>query len=183
MFNNKAFGIKLFAVHLISAILTGVIFSFYKRKEKALCTPCFINKPCVNNVLYESAYSAVISVLVVGGLITIFYLLTEILYGLGALNAPLRLLTAITKNENVSKAIVFGVFECTKGLKELSLAQNSFFTMPICAFICGFGGLSVIAQSLAYLKSAKIKTATFILAKITMAVISFLIAIIFNFVL
>lgn len=183
MFGNKTFGLKLFIVHLISALLTGIIFSFYKRKEKALCAPCLINQPCADNVLYESAYSAVISVLVVGGLITIFYLLTEILYGLGVFNAPLRILTAITKDENISQAIVFGVFECTKGLKALSLTQNSFFTLPICALICGFGGLSVIAQSLAYLKGAKIKTTTFIFAKIIMAVISFTIAMLFNFIL
>lgn len=183
MFNSQAFGLKLFAVHLLSATLTGVIFSFYKRKEKPQRTNAFIHKQSVDNLLYESAYSAVISVLIVGGLITIFYLLTEILYGIGAFNYPLKALERITKDENLAKAIVFGSFECTKGLKALSLAENGFLTLPLCALICGFGGLSVIAQSVAYLKSAKIKTATFILAKIIMAVISFLVALIFNLIL
>ncbi len=183
MFNDKVFGLKLFAVHVLSVLLTGIIFSFYKKNEKPQRLSHATNAKSVDNVLYESVYSAVISVLVVGGLITIFYLLTEILFRLGLFNLPLSALNLICKDENFSKALVFGFFECTKGLNALANSPLEFFYLPVASLISGFGGLSVIAQSLAYLKGAKIKTAPFIFAKIITAVISFIIAIIFNFIL
>lgn len=178
MFHNRNFGLKLFAVHLLSAIITGWIFSFYNRKEPNV-ERNFVGEK-IDNVLYQSAYSAVISTLIVGALITVFYLLTEILTATGLLSLPIKLLSTLFKDENIGKAIVYGAFECTRALKQLSLSTNVFFILPVASLICGFGGLSVIAQSLAYLKKAKIKTAPFILAKIIMAVIGFTLSVISN---
>ena len=178
MFKNSAFGIKLFLVHLLSVILTSIIFSFYKKNDALndSYAPIVLNK--MDNILYEGVYSAVISVLIVGGLITVFYLLTEILVTIGVLTPIISLLSSIF-GENVAKSIVFGSFECTRGLKVLAEGGLTPLCLPVCALICGFGGLSVIAQSLAYLKKAKIKTAIFILAKIITAVIGFILGFIF----
>lgn len=178
MFNDRSFGLKLFAVHIISAVITGCLFSFYKRKEPNISSKFVADK--IDNLLYQSAYSAVISVLVVGSLITVFYLLTEILHALGFFVIPVKILTFIFKDERTAKAVIYGAFECTRALKELSLGGKSLLSLPVAALICGFGGLSVIAQSVAYLKGAKIKTTPFILAKIIMAVIGFLVGLIFS---
>jgi sporulation integral membrane protein YlbJ len=181
MFRDSRFGLLLFFSHLITAILIGVIFSFYKRKDKPIKTSTLaVNSTKINNVLYESAYSSVISVLVVGGIITIFYLLTEVLFSLGVLSPFIKLLTIILQNEQLAKSIILGLFECTKGLSTLATLPINILTLPIASFICSFGGLSVIAQSVAYLKKAKIKTAPFILSKIISAVISFLVALLLS---
>jgi hypothetical protein len=92
----------------------------------------------------------------------------------------IKLLTLITKNENISKSLVLGTFECTKGLSSLSAIPISSLSLPIASSICSFGGISVLAQSIAYLKKAKIKTAPFILSKIISAVISFLVALLLS---
>lgn len=179
MFGNKEFGILLFAVHFISALINGFIFSFYKRKnppvEKLALDP---SKP--DNILYDGVYSAVVSVLVVGGLITLFYLLTDILLSFGILNPLIFVFTFITGSESAGEGIALGLFECTQGLKAISTGGISFLTLPCVAGICGLGGLSVIAQSLAYLKRAKIKTAPFVLSKLSGAIINFIIGIIFS---
>jgi sporulation integral membrane protein YlbJ len=180
MFKDSRFGCFLFLSHLISAILIGIIFSFYKRQEKPLSAKTLPLPNKINNVLYESTYTSVISVLVVGGLITIFYLLTELLLNLQLLNPLFYLFTLIFKNPELAKSIVLGCFECTKGLSTLALAKRSILSLPIASFICSFGGLSIIAQSLSYLKKAKIKTAPFILSKIISAVISFLVSLILS---
>ncbi|MBQ8426301.1 MAG: hypothetical protein IJX16_00885 [Clostridia bacterium] len=176
MFKNSRFGLLLFLAHLITAIIVGLIFSFYNRKEKPSKIKNTFAPSKIDNILYESAYSSVISVLVVGGLITVFYILTEVLLNLNILTPIINLLTLVIKDEKIAKSMVLGLFECTKGLSALSETTGSFFTLPIASFLCSFGGLSVIAQSLAYLKKAKIKTAPFILSKIISAVISFLVA-------
>lgn len=176
MFKDSRFGLLLFLSHLITAILIGVIFSFYKRKQKPVKIKRLMLDNRINNLLYESAFNSVISVLVVGGLITIFYILTEILLDINALTPFIKLLNLFTCDQEVSKSIVLGIFECTKGLSILSNATPNLFTLSIASFICSFGGLSIIAQSIAYLKKAKIKTAPFILSKIISAVISFFVA-------
>ena len=177
MFNSTEFGIKLLATHLIAATLNGVIFSFYKRK-KGFSSAADFTLQKADNVLYEAVYSAVISVLVVGGLITVFYLLTEILLRTGVLLPVINLLNLILHDLNAAQGITLGLFECTKGLKLISSSNLGSFTLPITAAVCGFGGLSVIIQSVAYLKQAKIKTAPFLLSKVTGAVVNFLIGLI-----
>ena len=175
MFKSSLFGLLLFLSHLITAVIIGIIFSFYKRKERPLPTNAFYSANAIDNVLYESAYSSVISVLIVGGLIAVFYLLTEILLNIGLLSPIISFLTMIIKDENTAKSIVLGLFECTKGLSLLSKTTTT-LALPIASFFCSFGGLSVIAQSVAYLKKAKIKTTAFILSKILAAVISFFVS-------
>ena len=180
MFNSKTFGLALFLVHFLSAIIVGGIFSFYKRKEKPcekFTLPLLKNS---GNLLYDSTYQAVISVLVVGGLITIFYVLTEILLSFKVLAPIIELLNTIIKDKQIAESLVLGFFECTRALKSLSQASQSGLTLPIAAALCGFGGGSVIVQSVSYLNRAKIKTALFILAKIISAAVNFIIGLIIS---
>ena len=171
-FNSPLFGLLLFIAHLLSVLTVGFIFSFYKRKDRPKKTS---DAPTnfSDNPLYDSVYSAVISVLVVGGIITVFYLFTEILTNVGAMNAVAALFGLFTEDKAMSYGIANGLFECTKGLKTIAGGGISPFTLPVAAAICGFGGLSVIMQSLAYLKKAKINAAPFLLSKTLAAAVNF----------
>ena len=179
MFNSPLFGILLYLSHIISVFIVGIIFSFYKRKEKPLNAPP-THKKSSDNLLYDGAYSAVISILIVGGLITVFYLLTEILSTLKILSPLTCVFTFIFGDEQVAKGLIYGLFECTKGLKTLSHGGITHLSLPVAAALCSFGGLSVIAQSIAFLKKAKIKAAPFLFAKVTQAAISAVIGVIFS---
>lgn len=182
MFKNSLFGLLLFCTHFISAILTGIIFSFYKRKERPNGFS-LSQAQKVDNILYNSAYSAVISSFVVGSIITIFYLFTQILYDLKVLTPLISVIEFITGDKATAQGIVYGLFECTKGLKTLSQSGITTLSLPVSCALCSFGGLSVLFQSLSYLKKAKIKTAPFILSKIISAVISFFMGLAFSFLL
>ncbi len=179
MFNSPAFGLGLFICHILSALCVGVIFSFYKRKNPPTDIEMSIRAQKIDNLLYESAYSSVISCLTVGGLITLFYLFTEILLSLNILSPVISLLSPILGGRVGASGMVLGLFECTRGLKELSVGGIGLLTLPIATFICSFGGLSVIMQSVAFLKQGKIKTAPFFLAKVLMAVIGFILGLIY----
>lgn len=178
MFKNALFGVCLFVCHLLSALSVGFIFSFYKRKDLPTRS-MLINPQKMDNLLYETVYSAVISALVVGGMITLFYLTTEILVTTKVLSPLISGLSTIIGDSQVAKGIILGAFECTRGLKSVATCGTSLLSLCACAFICGFGGLSVIMQSIIYLKKAKIKTAPFFIAKILMAVLSVLFVLIF----
>ena len=178
-FSNKAFGILLYLSHFFGVVLNGFVFSFYKSKNFRPKKTLPVNKDKKQNLLYEASFSSVISVLVVGGLITIFFLLTSVLIDLKILVPLEKLLTYLLGEQTLAKGIIYGLFECTVGMKTLSSLPLK-IALPACAFLSGFGGLSVIAQSLAYLKNAKIKTAPFILSKITCAVFSLSFSFIFS---
>ena len=173
-FGNSLFGLLLFATHLISLLIVGFVFAFYKRKESPKSLT-YTAPPKNDNLFYDSVYSAVISVLVVGGIISIFYLLTEMLADIGVIGLIADIIQPIIHDNTESLGIVNGFFECTKGLKILASGGISRFTLPVAAAICGFGGISVIMQSLAYLKKAQIKTAPFLISKTLAAVINFII--------
>ena len=109
-----------------------------------------------------------------------FSVISEVLLSLKAFYVPTRLLSLITNNDGVSNAICVGTLECTNGLKILSTTGMTFFSLPVSAFLCGLGGICVMAQSVAFLKRAKIKTAVFYLGKIFQAVLGFLLGCLFS---
>lgn len=178
-FNSPLFGLLLFITHLLSVLIVGFIFGFYKRKERPKQSFAGLNGSS-DNILYDGVFSAVISVLVVGGIITVFYLLTEMLAGVGVLGAISEGINAVIRDKNLADGIATGIFECTKGLKIIAAGGTSFLSLPLSAAICGFGGISVIMQSVAYLKKAKIKTAPFFLSKILAAIVNFCIGLILS---
>ncbi len=174
MFNKTSLGVILLLSSVISAIIIGIIFSNYNKNDKPKDIP-FISSQKIDNILYESAYSSVISLLVVGAIITMFYIFSSILFEFNVLSPIINLFALCLGDVKKAKALTFGLIESTMGLKLLSTIKFSTLTPALCAFICGFGGLSVIMQSIAYLKNAKIKTAPFIKAKLLCAVINFII--------
>lgn len=181
MFNNIKFGILLFVCHLLSSITIGLIFSFYKKEKPSPFKSIQLQKS--DNIIYDGIVSTINSVLFVGGIITIFYIVSEILFNLKVFNPLISLLNLIFQDQQVSKAVVFGILENSKGLITLSQMGAQRESFIISAFLCGFSGLSVILQSVAFLKKAKIKIAPFILSKIMAAIIntiySFIISMLF----
>ena len=171
MFNSVKLGIFLYLINVSVAILSGIITRNYKKEEPLLKPVLKSGKSNIN--FYDCVYESVISTLVVGGIITFFFILTELLYSINLLSPLTFIFSKIFNSETTAKGLVFGIFESTKGLSVLSSGKINLFSLPLCAFICGFGGISVIMQSIAFLKSAKIKTARFIAFKLLHAVLGF----------
>ena len=171
MLGNAFYGLILLFCSIIASVLVGILFGFYHKKE---CQRIDLaTQPLTEKFsLYDNVYNSVITVLIIGGIIALFYLLAEVLFSLKILSPIINAVCLLTKNESLSKGIVFGLFESTSGLSIITNCKFSSVTLPICAFLTGFGGLSIIAQSICYLKNAKIKTAPFVLSKILSAVLS-----------
>ncbi|MBO5713523.1 MAG: hypothetical protein J6R88_04930 [Clostridia bacterium] len=184
-FNNKFYGFILFAVHVASALLTALTFKNYGDKPfNKLQTLSFAK---TDNLLYESVYSSVISVLMVGGFISIFYVLSDVLFYFNALTPLSYVFNLLLKpftTLNLGEGFISGLIECTKGCHLLSKQGVTPLTLSLTSFLISFGGLSIIMQSLTYLNKCKIKSSFFILAKIIQGTYSFILSlIIFSFVL
>ena len=130
--------------------------------------------------MYDSAYSAFTTSLLVGTLITIFFVFTDILCFYGILAPIEKFFSLVFKDAKIGEGLTYSIFESSKGLKILAECKNSFFALPLACAVLGFGGLSVIMQSLTFLKKEKIKTTPFLVSKVLCAVLSFFIALIVN---
>ena len=91
---------------------------------------------------------------------------------------PLSLFISNIFNCNVEiiNAIINGIFEITRGCKDLSVLQlNEFFVGVLTCFIISFGGIATNMQGLTFLSKFEMKTSFFIKQKITHAIFSTLV--------
>lgn len=174
MFKNRKIGIILFLSHLLSVIIISLIVALFHKKENT-------ERPNIlpiayDNILYESVYGSIISILMVGAFISIFYILTQILcdfYILLPFQAIFSVLFSVfDKSGNLALSFVKGLLEATNGCKILSQTPN-IFSISLTAFIITFGGACILIQQICYLKKAGVKLKYFIPLKILQAFASF----------
>ena len=175
MFKSKTIGVLLYLTHILSAVLVGIIFRNHgnlTRNENFK-----INHP-TDSILYESVYGSVISSLIVGGFISIFYVFTDV-----ALNNNLltpiefifdKIFTLFGGNKEVARAFSVGLIECTRGCKELSALPITPLTIALSGALISFSGLSIIMQSLAFLQKAEVNSLFFIKGKLLQTLITFI---------
>ncbi len=174
MLGSTLLGLKIYLTCLSCTIITAFLFCFSKKK---------VNKKEQNYALncgaiYDSAYSACITALLVGALIILFYVLCDVLEHYGVFSILEKFWFATLKDSEVASGLTYGIIESNKGLKILTKSK-SVLSFPLCCFIVSLSGLSNLMQSVIFLKKAKIKTARFIISKIFCAVLSFLVALFF----
>lgn len=180
MFNNKIYGFAMYISHILSSVITAVIFRFYGDEPKN--TTLLSNSNISPTFLYDSIYNAVISVLLVGGFVSIFYVFAEILSDFKLLT-PLEklfelLLLPFNANPQTANGVSLGIIETTMGSKFLSTLNLGILGPSLCSLIISFGGLSIIMQSLIYLQRASVKPYIFLLGKIVQAIIAFFLCLI-----
>ena len=187
MFRNTKVGIIIMISHLLSNIITGIILCNIK-SSKTNRTPLLLNEPILNNskhieidkILSDSMISSVQSILIVGGFISIFYVFTGILFDLKVINIisiPIsKLFEIIGINPQISRGIMSGIIEVTRGIKELSPFFSSYpkIVTSLSSALISFSGLSIIFQSKAFLAHTKIKTRFLIFSKSVHAIICFI---------
>lgn len=193
MFGSADAGKLLFLAHALSALITGLFFRFFGRTKKTTKdknasqsvrprAPHAKAKADNGNALYDCVYSSVISIATVGGFICVFYVLADIFQNLDILYPIWKTLFFITKNETLSKAFSYGLIECTRGCKMLALCGLSTYSLAFASSLIAFGGVSVLVQSVCFLKKANVKISVFLLAKTIQTVISFLLTLALTFV-
>ena len=185
MFESQKTGLILLVSHLTAVVLICLIAAFFSKKEEATPPPKAMMIQ-TDNILYESVYNAVISILVVGAFIAIFYILAQILtdfYLLLPAEALFSFLFSGQENgSDLAAAFTQGLLEATRGCKLLSECTG-FFAVPLAAFVITLGGVSILAQQICYFKRAEIHVKYFIFMKILQAVTAFSICVLLCFVL
>lgn len=178
LLGDKSLGIVMFICHVLAAFLIGIIFrgsqkendsfisfksAFRRMRSKQKSAPHFAT------VLKNSIMSALDTLFLLLGIVTIFLILTNLF----------TKLIPITEN---FKAIFSGILEMTQGIKNASLLSISLFirSLLMISFI-SFGGLSIHTQVLSILAGYSISYKRYFLSRILHVIFSsFLLFLCFN---
>lgn len=184
MFICKGAGFLIFISHLLGALLNGLLYRNYGKKEAELKqTQCHTKSTSLDNLLANSIYDSVLSILIVGGYIALFFMVIDILVdyhilsGLAVLVSAL--LSAVGLDGSLGIGIVTGLVEVTRGCLDLGASGAAVPALAVAATgLISFGGVSVHLQSLTFLQKCGIKTSVYFLQKTTQAIISVLVALV-----
>ena len=175
MFGSATIGIIIYLAHIVSSIILGIIYGHLKKSSMQNTHNAPLLKTKKDNIFGECVLQTITSLFVVGSYITIFYLIGELLDGLGFFNMTTTILEPITKLFNLdssnTKGMLYGFLEVTRGAKELA-KTTSILSICACTGILSFSGISIIMQSMVFLKQAKIIMHNFIFAKVMHSILS-----------
>lgn len=184
LFSNSNIGFKLFFVHVVSCLLVGFLFRWWKRKpsqfpqEYKRTELNTIDNLSFNNlgiVLSSSIQSAIRLIVTIGGFVVLFSVIVSMLHSSKILNIFCAILSPFLNIFKIpavySESIITGIIEVTNGVKLAAISQNP-INIIICSFLLGFGGFSVLLQVLSITSEAKISIKPYILGKFLQACFS-----------
>lgn len=170
LFGNTSIGILLFVTHVLACISVGIalnIFTKYQRKSTSLATNIKNTKPSNYNssisfsslgeILGNSIKNATSTIFLIGGFVVIFSVIISILNH-----------SHILPSNKLLEASISGIVELTNGV---SLVSNIHFksisiNIILCAFLLGFGGISVLLQVVSIVSKNKISIKKYIYGKL-----------------
>ena len=176
MLSSFKLGLIIYISHILASLILGIVYNLiYKRKNQKQISIVLESKK-QENMIASALSETINSLFMVAGFITIFYLLTEVLSVLNIIELISNVLEKILPFTGISKqefsGILYGLTEVTHGAKDLSAFGAS--CAPVICGLISFSGISIIMQSITFLKQAKIKTHTFIIFKCVLMILSFI---------
>ncbi|MFW6305947.1 MAG: sporulation integral membrane protein YlbJ [Bacillota bacterium] len=204
MFHRADLGIIMAGAHYISSLLVGFTLRFYKRKESR--TEVKINnkqnrktnifKRAVNELiearkkdgrttgelLGDAIKESINTLLLVGGFIILFSVITKMFIATGLITAIGRILMILLEPMGMTKTMVLplisGFFEISNGTNLASQAQAPLLHQIIIAnAIIAWSGMSVHAQVATMINGTDIKLKPYIFARILQSILAGLITI------
>lgn len=175
MLKNYKAGLIILISNIIASLLNGLIYrgknELYLSNETKLKTP--------NNILQDSVYDSLISILMIASYMVLSFLIIELLNHLKILNILTCIickLLNLNTYHNAVQGFLSGIIEITRGILDISNTTLNLKSKTILAStLVGFGGISIILQSLNFLSKLKIPCKYIIKQKITQAILCFII--------
>lgn len=185
LFYDARIGFLLLATHIFSGLLVGMITGMASRFSKSsseipptrstfskVAPSASSEKETLLFPIGECISSAIQTILMIGGFVMLFSVLISICMRshvftlLGNLLAPLLSLFSI--DTHFAIPIWSGILELTNGVKLLSCipSQAISINITLCAFLLGFGGLSVALQVYGIIASSGLSIKPYLFSKL-----------------
>ncbi len=191
MFKSAQVGYFLMAVHYLSAIITGMIFKYYKYEgsRKVFSEGRIMRRALrgmrdarekdgrpFGQIFGDSVKNAMESVFIVGGFIILFCVLTRIFDKTNIAASTYALFEKeLAKggiNGTVYKGLIMGFMEITNGINCLVKTDFSKAQVLTAAFLISFGGFSIHAQTASFLSKSGVNFLVYIGSKLVHALIT-----------
>lgn len=186
LFGTKKIGIILLIAHIISSLIVGYIFRFWKKNTpdfsnytlsyhyKNLEENHLIKLSNIGEILGDAIKKSIFTLLNIGGFIVLFSVIISILDNSGLINTLSNLFSFLGINSQILNSFLFGFIELTNGV---SLTSKYFYTFPTISilttsFILGFGGLSVLLQVYSIIAKENISIKPYFYGKLLQGIIS-----------
>lgn len=175
VFGSAKAGLILYLSHLISAILVGLLFSRSGRKAAQESGKSAAASPVsdFSSAFPEAVHSAVRSTLLICGYVVVFSVFVSLLDTLDIFSAVSSVLSTYTPlSAEQSRAILTGFLELGSGVGALQGQSYSPGNLALCAFMLGWGGVSVFFQSRAVLAGTPLAKAPLARSKLLHGIFS-----------
>lgn len=187
MFFSHTCGLIVLFSHFVGALLNGLLYRNYRYRHEKLNSTFVLNKN-TQDILSTTMYDSIISILLVGGYIAIFFIVIDVLFNCGILSILSdgigKILAMLGLPEIMSTGLASGIFEVTRGCLDLSKSGTSLSILtPLICVLISWGGVSIHLQALTFLGKCKINTGIYFLQKFTQSIISGLCALLFTYLL
>lgn len=182
LFGNTTIGILLFITHLLACITVGILFRFWKKNNYNNSTVYKNNNFTTSSknsleikdlgeILASSISNAISSVVLIGGFVVLFSVILSILDNSGFFSLCTTLLEPIFNLLHINSSFITpftsGIIELTNGVKGICNIQNKMISINIifCAFLLGFGGISILLQVFSIVSKSDISIKAYIVGK------------------
>ena len=180
IFGSSAVGLALYGIHILSAVLTGLLLR--GRGFSSPAPPPQPVTPPFSAALPQAVKQAVGAALSVCGFVVCFTVLAGLLDAVGWFSLLSGSLSALTGAElHFSRALLTGVLELGSGVGAMRGLSLSPANLALAAGMLGWGGVSVHFQTLSLFSDTDIKTALHFAGRVISGIFSAFLAWLFAF--
>lgn len=187
-FGNPHIGHILLITHILSALLVGIIFRFWKKNNIDINYRTYhssktdlIKVSNLGEILGTAITKSISSILMIGGFVVLFSVIISILNTSNILSAISYLLEVFRIPHDFSISFISGLIEMTNGLQLTSNLYSTFGNLSVflASFLIGFGGLSIMLQVFSIISKYGISIKPYLYGKFLQSIISIILISIF----
>ena len=177
VFGSSKLGVLLYLIHVLAALLTGMIFRFYQGDAHSETNDRFqeIQAARLSSALIHCITGAMQSMLHISSFVLFFSVTIRILTCSGVLFALSHVISLLFMpfgmNTELSSALLAGFLEVSSGVTALPKAALS-IQLSLAAFLLGWAGLSVHCQVISFLGTNGLSLRTYLGGKLIHGILS-----------
>lgn len=187
LLGNVQVGKILLISHILSSLIVGFIFRFWKRNQVDLTFRNYkseskelIRISNLGEILGDAIKKSISTILLIGGFVVLFSVIISILSSLEILTSLAYFLAKFGIPYELSLSILTGFIELTNGIQ---VASTTYLAFPLpclltCSFLLGFGGFSVLLQVFSIIAKSKLSIKSYFYGKTLQGILSVLLTLI-----
>lgn len=164
-------GLLFLLPHYLGAITLGLIFRFYRIKDKDQDFRQYENKikekKPIGFLMTKCIKDSMDSMLIIGGFVIIYSVIIDLLLVSSIFNSLITNVSLITKIDiNILKGLTAGIIELTNGCQIVSSLDISLISkLLIINFLIGWGGFSIHSQAISFISSTDLSVKIYLFSK------------------